>query len=228
MSNVKIVKDYIPKGRNNRPGFLMVPQFITIHDTGNTNTGADAVVHGRYLRGATANNMPVSWHFTVDDRIIVQHLPVDETGWHAGDGFNGPGNRTSIGIEICMNRDGDRTKAERNAAWLVAHLFKTIHFSLAFQDVMRQHFHWSGKNCPSVLRGRQNGWRDFLALCEAMIREEDLMFTDLEGHWAKAAIEQMAELGIIGGFPDGSFRPNEPVTRAQVAVLLQRLYILLK
>ncbi|WP_250540012.1 hypothetical protein, partial [Bacillus subtilis] len=24
-----------------------------------------------------------SWHFTVDDSVIYQHLPIDENGWHA-------------------------------------------------------------------------------------------------------------------------------------------------
>ncbi len=34
----------------------------------------------------------ISWHFTVDDSVVYQHLPLDENGWHAGDGTNGTGN----------------------------------------------------------------------------------------------------------------------------------------
>ena len=49
----------------------------------------------------------MSWHYTVDDHAIVQHLPDYETAYHAGDGKDGPGNTTSIGIEICVNAGGD-------------------------------------------------------------------------------------------------------------------------
>lgn len=43
-------------------------------------------------------------------------------------------------------------------------------------------------------------------------------------HWAKGFIEALAARGIIKGFPDGSFRPNEPVTRAQFAAMLRQAF----
>ena len=39
-------------------------------------------------------------------------------------------------------------------------------------------------------------------------------FLDTEGHWAEASIEKAAEKGAVSGFEDGSFHPDEPVTRA--------------
>lgn len=156
---VTIIKDYIPLGRRNRPGYPLSPRYITIHDTANTSAGAGARAHARYLEGESAASIPASWHFTVDDSLIVQHLPLDENGWHAGDGKDGAGNRKSIGIEICENRDGVRTEAEKNAAWLTAKLLSD--FSLGLGQV-QQHHHWSGKNCPRVLRGRSGGWDSFL------------------------------------------------------------------
>ncbi|MEN9280217.1 MAG: S-layer homology domain-containing protein, partial [Gloeomargarita sp. DG_1_4_bins_134] len=39
-------------------------------------------------------------------------------------------------------------------------------------------------------------------------------FSDTQNFWANACIQQLANRGIIGGYPDGSFRPNNPVTRA--------------
>ncbi|WP_042169601.1 cadherin-like beta sandwich domain-containing protein [Paenibacillus gorillae] len=45
-------------------------------------------------------------------------------------------------------------------------------------------------------------------------------FTDIEGHWAAAAIIQAASIGITSGYADGTFRPNAPITRAEFAVLL--------
>lgn len=41
--------------------------------------------------------------------------------------------------------------------------------------------------------------------------------------WAKAAVDAAAEKGLMKGDDDGNFRPNDPVTRAELAVVLNRL-----
>lgn len=45
-------------------------------------------------------------------------------------------------------------------------------------------------------------------------------FSDTEGHWAKEVIEALAQRGVISGFPDGSFLPEQDVTRAEFAKML--------
>ena len=42
------------------------------------------------------------------------------------------------------------------------------------------------------------------------------------GHWSEAAIVWGNTKGLISGFPDGSFKPNEPVTREQVATIMKK------
>lgn len=49
-------------------------------------------------------------------------------------------------------------------------------------------------------------------------------FRDVEGHWAKPYIEALTAKGIITGFPDRSFRPGDPVTRAQFASIITRAF----
>jgi parallel beta-helix repeat protein len=44
------------------------------------------------------------------------------------------------------------------------------------------------------------------------------------GYWAKAYIEALASQNVIAGFPDGSFKPNEPVTRAQFAAIITKAF----
>ncbi len=44
------------------------------------------------------------------------------------------------------------------------------------------------------------------------------------GYWAKTYIEALASKNIIAGFPDGSFKPNEPVTRAQFAAIVTKAF----
>jgi N-acetylmuramoyl-L-alanine amidase len=46
---------------------------------------------------------------------------------------------------------------------------------------------------------------------------------DISGHWAESSIEAVKAAGLMSGFADGTFRPNEPLTRAQFAVSLERL-----
>ena len=43
------------------------------------------------------------------------------------------------------------------------------------------------------------------------------------GHWAFASVERAAELGLVTGYSDGTFRPDTPVTRAQFVLMLWRM-----
>ena len=45
-------------------------------------------------------------------------------------------------------------------------------------------------------------------------------FTDINSHWAKECISQMAPRKLVSGYPDGTFRPNATITRAEFAVLM--------
>ena len=49
-------------------------------------------------------------------------------------------------------------------------------------------------------------------------------FSDTAGHWAEAWIEQLASEGITSGFPDGTYRPQNTATRAEMAVFLVRTF----
>lgn len=53
--------------------------------------------------------------------------------------------------------------------------------------------------------------------------ENRMKFTDVpETHWAFKAINDLADMGIINGYEDGTFKPDAPVTRAEVATMLDR------
>lgn len=55
--------------------------------------------------------------------------------------------------------------------------------------------------------------------------ETDKVFTDVNSsHWAYKEIRIAVKAGIIQGFPDGSFRPDTPITREQLAVMINNLY----
>lgn len=55
-----------------------------------------------------------------------------------------------------------------------------------------------------------------------LIADHTIDFIDIEGHWAEGAIGQAVRLDLITGYPDGAFRPQRAVSRAEFAVLLAR------
>ncbi|EPC8410995.1 N-acetylmuramoyl-L-alanine amidase [Bacillus thuringiensis] len=145
----------VPASNNNRPQYSMSPKYITVHTTENTEKGADARAHANYLVNGGDGK---SWHFTVDSNRIVQHLPINENGWHAGDGNSGTGNRQSIGIETCENSDGNFEKALANVAKLVKFLMGQT--GIGIGNVV-PHQRWSGKYCPRPILNRTGGFEGF-------------------------------------------------------------------
>lgn len=152
---------YISQELDNRPGILRRIQYIVIHETANHNLGADAQAHADYL--AAGGDADTSWHYTVDDHQIVQHIPDNEVSWNAGDKLreNG-GNLNGISIELCVNDDGDFEQTFDNGARLTAYLLDA--YGLDTGAVL-QHFNFNGKNCPMTIRDTGR-WDEFIHLVE--------------------------------------------------------------
>ncbi len=161
LREVNLRADMVRKGTHGRKVVRpMKPRYITIHST--QNYSADASRHALALkRGALRSPKRKNgnrigyliWHFTVDDKEAIQHMPTSEQGEHAD--FGGPGNRLSIGIEMCEERGSNlRTTIERTAK-LTAVLMKKKNIPL--KNVV-PHYHWprrgktpANKNCPHFL-----------------------------------------------------------------------------
>ena len=47
-------------------------------------------------------------------------------------------------------------------------------------------------------------------------------FKDIKGHWAQVQVEKWVTDGIIAGYPDGQFKPDDPITRAEFVSLVNR------
>ena len=48
-------------------------------------------------------------------------------------------------------------------------------------------------------------------------------FSDVSGHWARKAIAAVSAAGWVSGYPDGTFRPNANITRAEAMAMLNRM-----
>lgn len=138
---------YIPYDSSRRPGEIREIRFLTIHETDNRSSGADALAHSNWLIGDTTDI--TSWHYTVDDHSIYHNLPDNEIAWNAGDNRSRDGgNMNGIGIEMCVNVSGDFDQTVRNTAWLCAELLQA--YGLTPDDVYL-HRDFMGKICPHRL-----------------------------------------------------------------------------
>jgi len=173
------IVDHIPKTtpHDRRPCIPMTPKYITIHNTGNPSSTAR---NERNWLTNFSNTRQASFHIVVDEREAIECIPLNEVAWHAGDGRTGPGNRKSIGIEICES--GDYAKTLENASTLVARLLSERGWGV---DRLRRHYDWSGKICPRLMYdgGKWTGWNEFLRMVEKKLEggKVEKQFEELKG-----------------------------------------------
>ena len=94
-----------------------------------------------------------------------------------------------------------------------------------------------GNTTPGLEGSQDNGGsvalknRDFwniVAVCRPQYKpEEPYPVDDVSGHWYSKPIEWAKEKGLLEGYPDGSFKPNNPLTRAEACAMAERLYRLI-
>ena len=128
------------------------PEYITIHNTDDINEATGTNDAEQYARATFNGNMNgVTVHFYIDETGCWQILPMDEVGYHAADGANGPGNTKSVAIEIIMDGSGKSydTQAEERGAKLAAWLLYKYGLGV---DKMVTHQHWYPKKyCPAYI-----------------------------------------------------------------------------
>lgn len=151
-------------------------EYIVVHDTGNPRKGAGAKNHYYYFSRA---NRKSSAHYFVDSLEIIQIVGDSRASWHCGDnqGFgtalNNVTNSNSIGVELCINSDGDYNKAYNNLIILIQNLMK-FH-NIPAEKVVR-HYDVSRKNCPGTFKPNNWArWRDF----KKKIKEPLTIYIDL-------------------------------------------------
>lgn len=149
---------------NNNTYANNVPDYIIIHNTDNFSAGANAKAHAlAQSKGHFAN---MSAHYYVDDGdTAYQAAPHNRGCWHAGVNYGGrlygiAGNRTSIGIEMCVQKGYNYEKAFQNTVSLCKQLMKEL--GIPAERVI-QHYDACAKNCPSQIRAKGD-WPRFKKL----------------------------------------------------------------
>lgn len=147
---------------------------IIIHWTANTNRGANAMANRNYFNSkhydANGNVIYASAHYIVDSTRIVQCLPDNEVGYHVGAKASrytdtahrimggGSPNYVTVGIEMCVNSDGnfDITRAQ------TIELTRTLarKYAISRENVLR-HYDITRKDCPRMMLD-EGVWNTFL------------------------------------------------------------------
>lgn len=153
---IKITKNLIDKNFSKRDNNNI--KYIVIHDTANPNKGSNAEAHFKYFN---SKNLDASAHFFVDDGKILQIVEEYNRAWHCGDGKgkNKITNDNSIGVEMCINSDGDFEKTIENTIKLSTYLLDKYNLDI---NCLVRHFDASGKICPNEFYENNWGkWNDF-------------------------------------------------------------------
>lgn len=226
---------HIDKNVYKRLGIKAKKTSITIHSTLN-NAPA---INERNNLNRKENTRAASFHIAVDDKEAIECIPLDEIAYHAG---NKTGNWNSISIEMCEVKNKD--KVIENTKKIVLDLCIKNNFTT--NDIVR-HFDWKQrtdwrKPCPNLLKN--NNWIEwakfisdiriqleggFNSMNENRVKEifreelEKAYMDEKQYEWSKKAISYVKEKGIMKGYEDGTFKPNKPVTRAEMAQILYNI-----
>ena len=210
---MKVMQNLVPTSKYNiKCPFLMVAEFIVVHNTANDASAANEVAY------MIRNDNKVSFHYAVDDKEIVQGIPENRNAWHAGDGANGPGNRKGLSIEICYSKSGGKRfeEAEKLAAKFIAYKLKEKGWGI---DKVKKHQDFSGKYCPH--RTLDMGWQRFLDMVQSELNAlkgvDKMTEQNTPSSWAKEAWEWAKKEGITDGT-----RPKDTMTREEMVTMLHR------
>lgn len=209
-------------------------QYIVIHDTGNPSAGANAKSHFQYFNTGNRNS---SADYFVDDTTILQVNDYHTYyTWHCGDGKGKYGitNLNSVGIEMCVNSDGDYEKAFSNMITITKRLMQEL--DIPPERVVR-HYDASRKNCPaSMSNGTWAKWKEFKSIIEedidmAKLEELENRIAKLENKmiynyidlnmpdWARPTIQKLVDKGYLKGDGNGLGLTDEML---KIFVILDR------
>lgn len=184
-------------------------KYIVIHDTGNRSKGANAEAHYKLFN---SRDVGASADFFVDDTQILQVNDYNKYyTWHCGDGKGKYGitNQNSIGIEMCINSDGDYKKAYKNTVELTKYLMDKLNIQSGF--VVR-HYDASRKNCPQTFTSAD--WDKFKI--DIQTEESEMIYNYIDENmpeWARPTIQKLVDKGLLKGDEQGRLGLNDTMLK---------------
>lgn len=190
-------------------------KYIVIHDTGNRNIGANAMNNFNYFNSRKVGS---SADFFVDSTqaLCVNNYRKYYT-WHCGDGNGKYGitNENSVGVEMCINSDGDYDAAFKNMVKCVKSLMSEL--NIPIERVVR-HYDASRKNCPKTFNknGNWNKWYEFKQQLVENGDEDEMIYNYIDKNmpeWARPTIQKLVDKGLLKGNEKGELGLNDTMLK---------------
>jgi N-acetylmuramoyl-L-alanine amidase len=176
-------EDFVSVNRYTRPGHkLLSVRGIVVHYT--ATPGASAKNERNYFNGTCIEQKrSASAHLFVDKNEAILIMPLDEVAYHANEKPSkiplfkatapyykgGNANLTTIGVEMCIEKDGSlHPETLKRTIAVVAELCKM--FKLKETDIYR-HYDITGKNCPAFWVSNPAGFEAFKAEVGKLLRD---------------------------------------------------------
>lgn len=208
-----IEEKLVTKNEFTRPGTkLKAVKGIIIHWTANLGKGAGADAHYRYFQ----NNREryASAHYFVDSGKILRIVPEDELCYHVGAKrylttyFGSYPNNSTIGVEMCVNPDGNFSETYKKSVWLCAHLL--YKYKLDPSTDLARHNDITGKDCPRMFVDDEYGEK-FMGMTAARA-------------WAKFRADVKAAYNEMKNPTPAKPAPTKPATPQEVAELMSKYF----
>lgn len=216
-------------------------KYIVMHYTANDGDTDEGNAH--YFQGAGRR---ASAHYFVDENSVTQSVRDNDAAWHCGGDLESAHhplrgicmNRNSLGVEMCSDIVGGKYTITPQTVDRAVELVKYLmaKYGIDVDHVVR-HYDVTGKDCPKPWVRDESQWRKFKARLTAKdpVEEEIKAMTDKEfaqymDRYLAAKANQKAhpyaadawKAMQTAGITDGS-QPQCPLTREQLAVILQRI-----
>ncbi|MBR7081317.1 MAG: S-layer homology domain-containing protein [Oscillospiraceae bacterium] len=121
------------------------------------------------------------------------------------------------------------TDESRDAIWSTSNSFTDVKASDWFNNAI------STMENGGIIKGYPNGSfrpndsitrAEFAAMAIRFFKDAKVgpsKFSDTIGHWAEEAISKAQTEGLVAGYPDGTFHPDQPITRAEAMTIVNRV-----
>lgn len=170
----EITRDYISIGNSRSGESLSKVRFLVSHDTG--NPGSTAYGNRNYFENS---NPSASAHTFIDDRYILEIIPLNEKAWHVrynvskdNQMFGDDANDAAIGIELCHGGKIDFQEAYSRYVWYHAYLCDKFDLTPKEDIVAHSTLDPSRRSDPQNALNRHGiSWSDFIQDVDQVYRK---------------------------------------------------------
>jgi hypothetical protein len=204
---MKIQKKEFEWARPLKPLDLSKVTGIALHHMAHVSAGMDEIHQWHLARGWKG----FAYNYWIDYDGNVYEC----RGLNSGGGLLDPLN--DVIISIGFQGDYDKTQTMPRKQFIAGcELIRYLRIKIPSISLVAGHKHWQATSCP----GKYFPLEEMIETSNRMLSIRDF---DQVADWAKESVLNVYEKGIMLGDDQGNFNPTAPITRQEVAVIIDRL-----